>query len=421
MSHNIKIIELMRKDLVAGFSVTLLALPLCLGIAVASHFPPIAGIITAIVGGLIASFAGSSRFTIKGPAAGMIVVVLAAVNDLGYEKTLAVGVLASLCQLLIALCRQATIAERIPGSVIHGMLSAVGLIIVLKQLYVLMGVHVKGSIPHLVSHFPDAIMQINPLIFAIGLTAIAINLTWNKFSVSKYIPATLVILISVICVTYSFDLNKKFVYEFAGKVFMISKADYIDLPSNVFSALTAPDFSDIWSLTSLKHIVIFTLVGATESLLTVCAVNSIKSSEPPSNLNKDLRALGLANLVSSLIGGMPMISEIVRTKANIDYGATSSLSNFVHGVLLLLVVVLIPDVMDYTALAALAAILILVGMRLGSPSEIIRHYRQGFQVFIPFISTLVTTLLLDLLSGVVVGLMSQGVIWLISKKQYLSR
>ena len=123
----------LRKNLISGFSVSLLALPLCLGIAVASHFPPIAGIITAIVGGVIASFLGSSPYTIKGPAAGMIVVVLAAVTELGYEKTLAVGVIAALLQIAIAIFRQASIAEKIPSSVIHGLLTAVGLIIVIKQ------------------------------------------------------------------------------------------------------------------------------------------------------------------------------------------------------------------------------------------------------------------------------------------------
>ncbi len=400
-----------RKNLISGFSVSLLALPLCLGIAVASHFPPIAGIITAIVGGLIASFLGSSPYTIKGPAAGMIVVVLAAVTELGYEKTLAVGVIAALLQIAIAVFRQASIAERIPGSVIHGLLTAVGLIIVIKQAYVLMGVHhIKGSLPELIYTLPHAFTQMNPLIFAIGCTALFVNLSWKKLAISRYIPATLLILVGIITATYAFGLNQDFVYEFAGKIHMVTQADYIDLPTNVLSAITFPDFSEVLSIASLKHIIVFTLVGATESLLTVCAVNSIKSDQPASDLNKDLRSLGLANLVSSFIGGMPMISEIVRTRANIDYGATSSLSNFIHAILLLLVVVLFPDVMDYTALTALAAILIVVGLRLGSPREFIDHYQQGWSVFAPFMTTVVVTLYKDLLSGVALGLILHIVI-----------
>ncbi len=395
----------LRKNLISGFSVSLLALPLCLGIAVASHFPPIAGIITAIVGGLIASFFGSSPYTIKGPAAGMIVVVLAAVMELGYEKTLAVGAVAAILQIVIALCRQATVAEKIPGSVIHGMLTAVGLIIVIKQIYVLMGVHhIKVSIPQLFLNLPHALTQMNPLIFLLGCIALLINLTWHKVALSRYIPATLLTLVGIIVVTAYFGFNQDFVYDFAGKIYMVSAEDYIDLPTNVLSAIRFPDFSGILSFTSLKHIFIFTLIGATESLLTVCAVNSIKSDQPPSDLNKDLKSLGIANLVSSLIGGMPMISEIVRTRANIDYGATSSLSNFIHGLLLLFVVLLFPDVMDYTALTVLAAILIVVGLRLGSPREFMDHYRQGWAVFAPFIVTVGMTLYKDLLSGVAFGL-----------------
>lgn len=407
MHHLTKRITMsLRKNLISGFSVSLLALPLCLGIAVASHFPPIAGVMTAIVGGFIASFTGSSPFTIKGPAAGMIVVILAATLELGYEKTLAVGVASSVLQILIALFRKASIAEKIPGSVIHGMLAAVGLIIVIKQFYVLMGVHhLRGSIPYLITHIPHAIREMNPLIFAIGSTALILNLTWKNLAIAKYIPATLLILVSIISATYFFGLNNDFTYKFAGNVYMITPADYIDLPSNILSALTFPDFSALFTLISLKHVIIFTLVGATESLLTVCAVNSIKSKEPPSDLNADLRSLGLANLVSSFIGGMPMISEVVRTRANIDYGATSSLSNFIHGLILVMVVVLIPDSMDYTALTALAAILIVVGLRLGSPTEFIDHYKQGWAVFIPFIGTVTITLCVDLLSGVVCGLM----------------
>ena len=407
----------LRKNLISGFSVSLLALPLCLGIAVASHFPPIAGIITAIVGGLIASFLGSSPYTIKGPAAGMIVVVLAAVTELGYEKTLAVGVIAAFLQIAIALFRQASIAEKIPSSVIHGLLTAVGLIIVIKQAYVLMGVHhIKGNLPELIVNLPNAFTQLNPLIFAIGCMALFLNLTWKNLAISRYVPATLLILVSIISITYVFNLNKDFVYAFAGKIYMITQADYIDLPTHVVSAITFPDFTDVLSLASLKHIIVFTLVGATESLLTVCAVNSIKSDEPASDLNKDLKSLGVANLVSSLIGGMPMISEIVRTRANIDYGATSSLSNFIHGVLLLLVVVLFPDVMDYTALTALAAILIVVGLRLGSPREFMDHYQQGWAIFIPFMGTVITTLCKDLLSGVVLGLVFHSVIQLLKSR-----
>lgn len=391
----------LKCDLVAGFSVFLLALPLCLGIAIASCVPPIAGIFTAIVGGMVASVCGSSSLTIKGPAAGMIVIVLGAVQELGqgdlflgYKLALAVGVVAALLQIGIALMRKAVIAEVMPPSVIHGMLAAIGVIIITKQAYVLCGVAPVASKTHeLLFYFPSHVFNLNPLLFAIGLFAFAIAVFWPKITRLAFIPASIVILLSVIPLSLYFALDPKYL---------------INLPINFSEGIQFPDFSQIFSPVSIKYIIMFTVVGSIESLLTVCAVDSMQNSS--SDLNKDLRATGIANLVSACIGGIPMISEIVRSKANIDYGAKTAKSNFFHGLFLLIAVIVFPSVMNLIPLSALAALLIFVGLRLASPKEFIYAYQLGRDQFCIFMTTFIVTLVTDLLVGVLAGVFVELVV-----------
>lgn len=387
----------LKPDIIAGFSVFLLALPLCLGIAIASGFPPIGGIFTAIIGGMLASLCGSAGVTIKGPAAGMIVIVLGAVQELGqgdlflgYTCTLAVGVVAAVIQIIIAQMRKAVIAEAMPPSVIHGMLAAIGVIIITKQAYVLAGVTPTVSKTHeLLFYFPSEVFRLNPLILGIGLFAFAVVIFWPKVKKIAFIPSPIVILVSVIPLSLYFNLP-----EVAPK-FLIS------LPTNFFDGIQLPDFSQIYSPISIKYILMFAIVGSIESLLTVCAVDSIQNNQ--SDLNKDLRATGIANLVSAFIGGMPMISEIVRSKANIDYGAKTAMSNFFHGLFMLVAVIVFPGVMNLIPLSALAALLIFVGLRLASFKQFRHAYEEGKDQFLVFMTTFVVTLLTDLLVGVMAG------------------
>ncbi|MBS0637634.1 MAG: SulP family inorganic anion transporter [Verrucomicrobia bacterium] len=388
----------MKKDIISGFSVFLLALPLCLGIAIASGTPPIAGIFTAIIGGILASCVGSSSLTIKGPAAGMIVIVLGAVQELGqgdmllgYRLMLAVGVIAACIQIVIALMRKAVIAEIMPPSVIHGMLAAIGVIIIVKQAYVLCGVAPAFSKTHeLLFYFPAQVFSVNPTVFGIGVFAFLIVIFWPKVKKLNFIPSSLVVLCAAIPLSIFFDLPQKLC---------------IQLPLNFFDGIQTPDFSQILSPVSIKYIVMFALVGSIESLLTVCAVDSITGKT--SNLNKDLQATGIANLASACVGGLPMISEIVRSKANIDYGATSVRSNFFHGLFMLMAVLFLPSVMNMIPLSALAALLIFVGLRLASPKEFKHAYHVGKDQFIIFFTTFVVTLLTDLLVGVAAGLAAE--------------
>ncbi|MCP5464411.1 MAG: SulP family inorganic anion transporter [Deltaproteobacteria bacterium] len=420
-SFNIKDL---KADFVSGFSVFLLALPLCLGIAMASNFPPIAGVFTAIVGGVLSSFLGSTRLSIKGPAAGLIVIALGAVNDLGggdlalgYKRALAVGVIAAVIQILIALVRKAVVAEIMPPSVIHGMLAAIGVIIVSKQTHVMMGVtpHAKGPLALLVE-IPNSIMNANPEIFFIGGLAIALSFLWPRIKKLAVIPSSIAVLLSAIALSFFFDLSVAHDYTFMGKSFHLGNEYLINLPSSIVSAITFPDFSDILSGTSIKYIIMFALVGSIESLLTVCAIDTIDPEKKQSDLNKDLFAVGVGNLVSALIGGLPMISEIVRSKANIDYGAKTKYSNFFHGMLLLLSIVIFPGLIQQIPLAALAALLVFTGLRLASPKEFVHVYKIGKDQFALFFITFIITLAVDLLAGVAIGIVLKVLLHMIRAK-----
>ncbi len=401
-----------KSDVIAGFNVFLLALPLCLGIAIASKFPPLAGILTAIVGGILASLLGGAQLSIKGPAAGLIVIVFGAVQQLGegdlflgYKYALAVGVVAALIQILIAITKKAIIAEIMPPFVIHGMLAAIGVIIISKQAYVMMGIDPSGSGPlALLFKLPLEMVHANPIILAIGLVTFFIIAIWPYLKKVSFIPSSVVILVTVIPLSIVLNLNSEHVYTFLGQTHTLNSTLFINLPTNFFHAVQFPDFSMIFSPMSLKYIILFALVGSIESILTVCAVNSMTSQHAPSDLNKDLCAVGIANLVCAFIGGLPMISEIVRSKANIDYGAQSAKSNFFHGVFMLIAVILFPTVLNFIPLSALAALLIFVGLKLASPREFIHAYEVGKDQLLLFLTTFITTLAVDLLVGIVAGI-----------------
>ncbi len=392
-------VKKLKNDVIAGFSVFLLALPLCLGIAIASGFPPVAGILSAVIGGMFASFFGGARLSIKGPAAGLIVIALGAMTQLGYESTLAVGVVAACIQILIGIWRKAMIAEVMPPSVIHGLLAAIGIIIVSQQTYVMMGLTAGHAKPlELLWNLPFVIGDANHIIFGLGILALMIAIIWPLIKKIAFIPSTIVILLVTIPLSLYFNLN-------------ITQPDLlINIPSNILGALAFPDFSMILSPSSLKYIIMFALVGSIESLLTVCAIDSITPHAKASDLNKDLRAVGIGNLVSSLIGGLPMISEIVRSKANIDYGATSIRANFFHGLFMLVAVVVFPSVMNLIPLSALAALLVFVGLKLASPTQFIHAYTLGKDQLAIFLVTLFVTLFTDLLIGVLSGIILKIII-----------
>jgi MFS superfamily sulfate permease-like transporter len=402
----------LSKDAMSGFLVFLIALPLCLGIAIASGFPPVAGVLTAIVGGVVVSFLGSAELTIKGPAAGLIVIALGAVTELagpdpldGYRRTLAVGVVAAVLQIGLALSRSGVVASVMPASVVHGMLAAIGVIIVAKQTPVMLGVQgAHGEPLEMLWHMPQYVLAANPLIVAIGLVAFGLLVLLPRIPALKAVPPPMVVLLMTVPLGLSMHLAEPHSHVIGGHIYEVGPNFLVRLPGNLLDAVTFPDFSVITSAVSIKYIIMFALVGSIESLLSVIAVDAMDPAKRVSDLNKDLLATGVGNLVASCIGGLPMISEIVRSKANVDAGATSRYANFFHGAFLLAFVAFLPGLLQQIPLAALAAMLVYTGFRLASPNEFKHALHVGRDQLAVFLTTFVITLATDLLIGVAAGL-----------------
>lgn len=398
----------------SGFYIALIALPLCLGIAMASSCPPIAGVITAIVGGMVSSLIGGCRLSIKGPAAGLIVIVMATVVDLGagdlvagYKRMLAVGVVAACIQIIFALMGAARLGKLMPPSIIHGMLAAIGVIILSKQIHILV-----GSAPHgkstfeLIGEIPTSILNINPELAFIGFFTlfcmILIPLIPNR-AIKSIPPAALALLVVVPLGLY-WHLSIPHAYEIANHTFQVGPKALVNIPDSLLASLVFPDFSILLDMHAYKFVAMLALVGSIESVLTVIAVDSISKAKTKSDLNRDLMAVGVGNLIAALIGGLPMISEVVRSKANIDNGARDHWSNFFHGLILLLAITFAGTFIRQIPLAALAAMLMVTGVRLASPSMFFKTYSIGRDQLMLFLATMGVTLASDLLMGVMAGL-----------------
>jgi MFS superfamily sulfate permease-like transporter len=380
----------------------------------ASGFPPVAGLLTAIVGGVLVSHIGSARLTIKGPAAGLIVIALGAVTELGrgdaaagYRRALAVGVIAGALQVVLALARAGVLADLMPRSVVHGMLAAIGIIIISKQTHVLLGVapHAKEPL-ELIAEIPHSVANANVVVTIVGSVALVIlfGMPAIKSRWTKKIPAPMLVLVAAIPLALMFDFRHAHAVPFGGHNYDVGPKALVQLPGNLLNAIAFPDFGEISSGVSIKYIVMFTLVGGIESLLSVSAVDSLDPAKKASDSNKDLLALGVGNMIAAAIGGLPMISEIVRSKANIDAGAKSQWSNFFHGLFLLAFVALLPNLLGQIPLAALAAMLIFTGSRLASPAEFKHVWDIGKDQFALFVTTCLVTLATDLLMGVAAGI-----------------
>lgn len=400
-------------DARAGLLVSLIALPLCLGIAMASGFPPIAGIITAAIGGIVATWLGSAPLTIKGPAAGLIVIALGAVTELGagdaatgYRRALAVGVVAALLQIAMGALRLASAGVAMSPSIVHGMLAAIGVIIMSKQLHTVAGVKPLGHEPlELLVELPQSLLAANPEVLLIG-TGSLLLLFLHRFLPWRWlraVPGQALVLVFAIPLGLYFDMDHAHDYQALSHVYHLGPEYLVELPSSPLDALAFPDFSIIGSAASLKYILMFALVGSIESVLSTLAVDALDPKKRASDLNKDLFATGVGNFLAALVGGLPMISEIVRSKANIDAGASSKKANFCHGIFLTVAVALIPTLLHQIPLAALAAMLVFTGSRLASPREFVHVRKIGTDQLVLFVVTLVTTLVTDLLIGVAAG------------------
>ena len=407
-----------KADVLSGFLVFLIALPLCLGIALACGYPAISGIFTAIIGGVLATFFSNSELTIKGPAAGLIVIAIGCMMEFGftggnpaadyqaYRLALGVGVAAGIIQILFGVFRVGILGEFFPTAAIHGLLAAIGLIIIAKQFPIMMGLSSEGTPLELLANIPTFVMEMNPKIGLIGIVSLLIlfGYTLIKNPKLKVVPAPMIVLFVAVPMGLFFNLGGDENYVFKDQTYSLTTKFLVNVPDNMFSALTFPDFSGLTTSIGIKYVIMFALIGSLESLLSAKAIDEIDPWKRKTNMDRDMLAVGIGNTLAAFVGGLPMISEIVRSKANIDNGARTRFANMFHGLFLLVFVALIPGLINQIPLAALGALLVFTGFRLASPLEFVHMYHLGKDQFIIFVSTIIGVLATDLLMGIAIGI-----------------
>lgn len=413
-----KITKHFKTDLLSGMVVFLVALPLCLGIAVASGAPPFAGIISGVIGGLVIGSLSGSHVSVAGPAAGLIAIVLAAITDLGYETFLLAVALAGLIQLTLGFVKAGTISSYFPSSVIEGMLAAIGIIIIKKELPHAIGYDKEHEGDFFSYQLIDAdkgfLGEINSAIHSfnfahmgviiVTLVSLAILIAFNKVSFLKkikVIPGALIVVVVGVIINELFKAT--------GSSLTISQEHLVTLPTassfnefiGQFNTPSLAGFSNpnVWIAAAT-----IAVVASIETLLCLEAADKMDPMKRFSSANTELKAQGVGNLLSGLIGGLPVTSVIVRTTANINAGAKTKLSTIAHGCFLLLTVIAIPILLNKIPMACLAAILIMIGLKLASPKVFKHMWQTGKHQFIPFIVTVAAVVFTDLLKGVGIGL-----------------
>ena len=405
----------LKTDIPSSIVVALVAMPLCLGIALASGAPLYAGIISGIVGGLIVGSISGSSLGVSGPAAGLAVIILTAIKDLpSYEIFLVAVILAGVIQFLMGILRAGIIGYYFPSSVIHGMLTGIGILIFLKQLPHAFGydADTEGDYEFIqqdghntFSELYYMLDNIAPGATLITIISLAILIFWEtnfmkKLSFTKIIPGPLVAVITGIMLNFYFK---------SIPVLTISEDHLVAIPvaknfNEFLSNFNFPDFSGLTNYKVYSTAIVIAIVASLETLLSLEAADKLDPQKRISPANRELKAQGIGNIITGFIGGIPVTQVIVRSSANIQTGAKSKLSTIMHGLWLLLSIIFIPKLLNQIPLATLAAILLLIGYKLAKPSLFKKVYHQGMEQFLPFITTIIAMIFSDLLIGIGLGL-----------------
>ena len=413
-----------KDNLFPALLVFLVALPLCLGIALASGVTPFAGLIAGIVGGIVVGVISGSHLSVSGPAAGLTILVANAVIQLNdYTLFLTAVVLAGLLQIVFGLIKAGKLGEYVPNNVIRGMMAAIGLILILKQIPHLVGFdhNFEGdedfTQPDGENTFTEvalALLRITPNAAIIGLGSMLFLLVWDSFLVKrwktlKFLPGSLLVVIVGILMTFIWR----------GTDMAMLPEHLVNVPvvehwSDWAGKIITPNFNGATQMNVWIIAVTIALVASLESLLGVEAVDKLDPLKRSTPNNRELIAQGVGNSISGLLGGIPVTSVVVRSTANIGAGATNKTSTILHGIFILLSILFIPQLLNLVPLASLAAVLIMVGYKLVKPSIFIEIWKQGKVQFIPFFITVVAILFLGLLKGIGIGMLI-GIFYVIKR------
>ncbi|MCO5280609.1 MAG: SulP family inorganic anion transporter [Chitinophagales bacterium] len=406
----------LKYDFASGLVVFLVALPLCLGIAMASGAPLFAGIITGIIGGIVVGSISNSNISVSGPAAGLTAIIIAAISSLGsYETFLTTVFIAGIIQLILGILKTGAVSNYFPNNVIEGMLAGIGIIIITKQIPKALGADIEvGSGLAIFTDIAESFTQIQPGVLVITVASLAIILAWDKVNFLKKIKVLPSALVAVIAGTM---LNEIFIAT--GNSLAVTSNNYlVTLPiisnfNELKEVFIQPDFlnfSNGFNYQSFLNKEVWTIAGtiaivaSLETLLCIEATDRIDPQKRLTDTNLELKAQGIGNIISSLVGGLPMTSVVVRSSANANAGAKTKMSTIVHGLLLLVCVLTIPFFLNKIPLATLAAILLVIGFKLARPAVFKHFFKRGKYQFTPFIVTVVTVVFQDLLIGVALGM-----------------
>jgi MFS superfamily sulfate permease-like transporter len=395
----------LKSDVASGLVVFLVALPLCLGIALASGAPLFSGIIAGIIGGIVVGFLSQSHISVSGPAAGLTAIVFVAIADLGYEAFLIAVILAGAMQLILGLVKAGTISNYFPSNVIEGMLAGIGVIIFIQQIPVALGADVEISSG--LGIFGDifaAFQDIQPGVLIVTVVSLAILITWQNtpaLKKLKLVPGALVAVLSGIIINGLFIAT--------GSSFAVTPEYLVNLPvptsiEEFKGIFVTPSYQAIFDPAVWLVAVTITIVASIETLLCIEATERIDPLKRFVNTNVELKAQGVGNIISGILGGLPMTSVVVRSTANANSGAKTKMSAIIHGFLLLICVLSIPMILNLIPMATLAAILLTIGYKLANPATIKHFWERGKYQFIPFIATLLAVVFLGLLNGVALGM-----------------
>tara|TARA_B110000211_G_scaffold210974_1_gene249459 strand:+ start:810 stop:3068 length:2259 start_codon:yes stop_codon:yes gene_type:complete len=399
-----------RNDVSAALSVSLVALPLALGIAVASEVSPMAGVLSAIIGGVVTTFFRGGHLAINGPAAGLIAVILGGlvVLDGNINYVLAAIVISGAIQTLLGFLKLGRFAKLLPSSVLHGILAAIGVIIISKQIHYTLGT--KSSSESTIGTLLDVfykLPEINPFVFLIALSGILMLVFYKKikYKFIRIIPAPMWVLLLALPFVFGFDFFNEHSLSFFDKDFSVGPHLLISIPDNPLESIMHPDFGMINTFPFWLTVLSITMIASVETLASARAVDKLDPYRRTTNLNKDLVGVGLSTMVSGALGGLPIITVIVRSTVNVNSNAKTKWSNFYHGIFLILFVLILAPILRSIPLAALAAILVHTGYKLASPKVFKHAYDQGVEQLLFLSSTLLITLFTDLLYGILGGIL----------------